>query len=1359
MHTQSIRLNLERYITMNRFRYISLLVLILLCADVHGQYFKKLTMKDGLSNPSVLAIYQDTLGRMWFGTNEGVNVYDGNQISRYKSYNVVRNGKQERELLNGTVNGIVGDSQGNVLLLNKGALIKYDIRKEAFHKIVPRDIGALAVLGEEVWCSVRDSLFRYDLEGDSLRFDRKLGTTTVTCLAKMDEKIWIGTSNGLYVLAGDELSCVLPDVEIFKLFVSSRKELWIASRMQGLYKVGRDGKLVQEEHSPTRVVSQQIRGFLEDEWQNIWFGTFEGLQVYNPYQDTYRVYRPDYHPGALEHQSVFSLYRDRQGTIWVGTYYGGVNYFNQSKDVFFYYPHDIRNNHCLNFPIAGQMVEDKDHNLWIGTDGGGVNLLNKATGTFTYYTSSGKNSILHNNVKTLSYDKRNDRIYIGTYTGGISCYDRKSARFSHYLDHYRQTGEGPNHIIYHSMFKDGWLYVTARNGFWRIQPEKNEFQLLNEKYFFLTFEIDSRGYIWLADNFKLYRMKAGEWNQLENVGLEESADGARITRIMEAADGTVYVATLGDGVYAYSHETGKWKHYTKENSHLLSDFCYNLAETHMNNILITCGEGFSIYSPFNNSISSIELGLKGGISAVTEACGILVADDDLIYMGGVDGMIAFREKDLLQENEEDASDFYFSNLYINNVKIAPDDGSGVLSQSLPFTKHLSLSAGQNNIMLDFSSSDYVELEGKDEYLYKLEGFDKEWILTDQLRVNYTNLAPGRYVLKVRESGTKVSDGARQEITLAITIHRPWFATFWAYLFYFLVIAVIVYSFWRVRMARRALALSLAAEKNEKERIEEVNKMKLRFFTNISHEFRTPLTLIIGQVEMLLQMEKLAPAVNKRLHGIYRNAINLRLLITELLDFRKQEQGFMKLRVERVETVAFVKDIYRLFADFARKKNIEYVFEDTGEAIDLWFDPVQMQKVVFNLLSNAFKYTPEGKSIKVSVRRQQRMVEIAVADTGCGISPENKQKIFERFYQVGEYSRKGIVGSGIGLALLKGIVDAHKGEIKVDSVTGEGSTFRICLPVGNGHFTREELEYEKTVKAFSNREDMFKDEIALLNDRMEKSEAEPDGVEDKNEGMPRVLLVEDDEEVLEMLVSIFSPTYTVYKATDGKTGFEMAQQWHPDIVVSDVMMPVMSGKEMCYKIKNCLELAYMPVVLLTAQTSEDCTIEGYMFGADDYITKPFNVKLLLTRCGNLLRNRKKLLGRVAQAEVKEMPGTGSLNVAEQELLDKATEIIKRNFSNPEFDMNMLASELGMGRSKMFVRLKEVVGLTPNEFTLKLKLEEALRLLQEAPQYNISEISYQLGFASPRYFSRCFKDFYGVSPQTYRKEPSEGKKAGE
>ena len=440
---------------------------------------------------------------------------------------------------------------------------------------------------------------------------------------------------------------------------------------------------------------------------------------------------------------------------------------------------------------------------------------------------------------------------------------------------------------------------------------------------------------------------------------------------------------------------------------------------------------------------------------------------------------------------------------------------------------------------------------------------------------------------------------------------------------------------------------------------------------------------------------------------------MRNLISELLDFRKQEQGYLKLRVEEQNLVTFTRQIYMCFYEYAQKKEITYRFDSVEETISVWFDPIQLQKVIFNLLSNAFKYTPEGKDIKVTVRRQQRMIEIAVADSGCGIPRDAQQKIFERFYQVGdEYSRKGLLGSGIGLALIKGIVDAHKGEIKVDSTLGEGSVFRIYLPIGNVQFTQEELEYEKVVKSYSDHRNMLMDEIALLNDAMEKDE--PEIAEDKT-GMPRVLLVEDDEEVLEMLVNIFSPTYTVYKATNGQVGFEMAQQWHPDIVVSDVMMPVMSGKEMCYKIKNCLELAYMPVVLLTAQTSEDCTIEGYMFGADDYITKPFNVKLLLTRCGNLLKNRKKLLGKIAQTEKMTTPETGILNVMDQELLDKATTVIRRNFDNPDFDMNMLAAELNMGRSKMFTRLKEVVGLTPNEFTLKLKLEEALRMLQDCLLY--------------------------------------------
>ncbi|WP_291588774.1 two-component regulator propeller domain-containing protein [Bacteroides sp.] len=1340
---------------MNLSKYLLFFALILLCPDSYGQYFKKLNMKDGLSNPSVLAIYQDTLGRMWFGTNEGVNVYDGKQIRKYKSYDVIDNQLPEKEFINGSVNQIVGDSHGDIFMRNNGGLIKYDIRKERF-KEYPFEINALNVIRGEVWCTARDSLFRYNAQTDSLQLLQKLNIPTVLCMAEMKDEIWLGTAKGLYVMKEDQIKRVLPDIEIFKLFPSSRNELWIASRMEGLYRIGQDGVLRKEINSPSHVVSKQIRSFVEDDMQNIWFGTFEGLQRYNPHNDTYSVYLPDFHSGSLSHKSVFSLCKDRQGTIWVGTYYGGINYFNQTKDVFQYYTYNHANNKCLDFPIVGQMVEDKDHDLWVCTDGGGLNRLNRKSGTFTYYTATDKNSILHDNVKTIAYDEKRDHLYVGTYTGGISRYDKQNNSFYNYLTEHERTGYGPGKIIFYSLVKDDWLYVAARNGFWRMNLNTGKFQLINKQKHYLTFEIDSHGYIWLAASFSLYRMPIDKWDQIERVQLGTSSNRkTRITKILETSDNTIYVSTLGNGVFSYSYDDKKWDHYTTKENNLLSDFCYNLVETPLNNILITNDEGISIYSPIEKNVYSIELGLRGGISAVADGCGVYVADDELIYVGGVDGMISFREDDLYVESEN-TEEFYFSDLYINNAKVCPEDESGILMQALPFTNHLDLSFKQNNLAIDFFNSNYVELEKNIRYQYKLDGFDEEWISTNQMRVGYTNLAPGDYVLRVRELGNKHNAEKYNEIALNITIHRPWFTTIWAFLLYFIVVASIVYGFWRVRVARKALAVSLAKEKDEKERIEEVNRMKLRFFTNISHEFRTPLTLIIGQIDILLQLEKLSPSICKRLQRVHRNAMSLRYLITELLDFRKHEQGFMKLKVDCLDIVEFVEDIYRSFAELARKRRITYMFEHAEEKMDIWFDPVQMQKVVFNLLSNAFKYTPDGKEIKVSIRKQQRMVEIAVQDTGCGIPQDALLKIFERFYQVDESSPEGLLGSGIGLALTKGIVEAHKGEIKVESALGEGSIFKIQLLMGNNHFAQDELEHEKVVlPALPDWKEMIANEEAL-SDRnpasIEVLENKRDEEDGESGGKPCILVVEDDGEVLDMLENIFSLSYKVYKATNGQMGFEMAQQLHPDIVVSDVMMPVMSGKEMCYKIKNCLELAYIPVVLLTAQSSVDYEIEGYMFGADDYVTKPFDIKLLLARCANLLKNRQQRLKSLNRLETTGSQDIRVLNILDQKLLDNAVEIIRRNFDNPDFDMNVLAAKLGMGRSKMFSRLKEVVGLTPNEFTLKLKLEEALRMLQEEPQYNVSEISYKLGFASPRYFSRCFKSFYGVSPQNYRREPT-------
>lgn len=1322
-----------------------LLILLLFSANTFGQYFKNINMKDGLSNPSVLSIYQDVLGRMWFGTNEGINIYDGRHMNVHKSY--VSEVDGEVKLLNGNITQIIGDEGGDVFFRNNNALVKYDIENEKFKQIYASNVGSLAIINKKLAFSVQDTLFYYDSSTGKVEFYAKLDIPHIWCMQQDGDKIWLGTRNGLYMHADNKVTCVLPDYEIYRVFLSSRNELWIASRMNGLYKIGRDGVLTQEINSADRVVNQQIRDFVEDDKQNIWFGTFDGLQVYHPYTDSYKVYRPGNLPGTIEHQSVFSLYKDRQGTIWIGSYYGGVNYFNQSKDVFTYYTHNTEVKNSLSFPIVGEMVEDKDHDLWICTDGGGVNLLNRRTASFTHYTASGNNSILHNNIKSITYDAKRNQIYIGTYTGGVSRLDKQTGKVYNYLNDYIEKGVGPERIIYHCLFHDDWLYVSARNGFWRINPATNEAHIISDRRLFLTFDIDNLGYIWLAASHDLFRVKIDDWKSLERVGLDIfNNEKAKITKVIHAKDGTIYLSTLGNGVYSYCYDNDKWSQFTTKNNDLLSDFCYNIIETPLNNILVTCDKGFSIYSPFNQSMYSLELGLKGGISAITEGCGLWASSDDLIYIGGVDGMISFNEKSL--SNETNAhSELYFSELFINNAKVNPGDSHDILEVGLPYTTKLRLTAGQNNLMIGFSNSNYVEHEKNIRYQYMLQGFDKDWVTSTQMQVNYTNLAPGNYTLRVREIINNANGKTPREILLNITIQHPWYATLWAYLLYLFIVAAIAYALWKIKQGRQAMALSLINEKNEKERIEELNKMKLRFFTNISHEFRTPLTLIIGQIEMLLQSDKLSPSIGRQLQSVFRNAINMRSLITELLDFRKQEQGYVKLKPACIDIIVYMRNAYQSFSDYARKRGINYSFECAEEKIDVWLDAVQLQKAILNLLSNAFKYTPENGNIRLTIRKLHRAVEIVVYDSGNGISKDDLSKIFERFYQVDENMQKGVLGTGIGLALTKSIIEAHHGEIKVDSILGKGSSFRMILPLGNAHFSSEELESSKNNWTSITWEDMFGYEEIMAKFK----EGEYDSTESLADkaGKPVVLLVEDDEDILQLLSDIFSSSYTVYTATDGQMGFDMALQLQPDLVVSDVMMPIMSGKEMCYKIKNCLDISYIPVVLLTAQASDSHTLEGYMFGADDYITKPFNVKLLLTRCGNLLRNKHMLLKKVNRGEKVEQKEINTLNSVDQKLLDAATLIIRNNFDNTEFDVNMLAAGLNMGRSKMFGRLKEIAGITPNELILKLKLEEAVRLLEEEAQYNISEISYQLGFTSPRYFSRCFKAFYGVSPQNYRK----------
>ena len=715
-----------------------------------------------------------------------------------------------------------------------------------------------------------------------------------------------------------------------------------------------------------------------------------------------------------------------------------------------------------------------------------------------------------------------------------------------------------------------------------------------------------------------------------------------------------------------------------------------------------------------------------------------------LFISGTNGLALFQKQSLYALPSK--SLLNFDKLFIFNEEICPNDQSGILTDILAKTSDIYLSYKQNNITVEFASFNYNNDRNR-LFEYRLEGFDKAWTQTTGTTITYTNLPPGEYILRARPLAGK--ENLDEEVHLNIHVSAPFYATVWAYFFYLLCLLGVMIAFIRFKTRQAALKSSLEFERKEKERIEELNQVKLRFFTNISHEFRTPLTLILGQIEVLMQMD-LGTTIYNRILRIYKNAWDMRNLISELLDFRKQEQGYLKLKVEEQNLVTFTRQIYMCFYEYAQKKEITYRFDNVEETISVWFDSKQLQKVIFNLLSNAFKYTPNKGSIRVEVRMLASQAIVSVCDTGVGIPEEHISKIFERFYQT-DNSSSFTLGTGIGLALAKGIMNMHHGKIDVESTVGKGTKFTLSLPLGNRHFSDEEMA---TVES---RESVIISEAVpmLPFEQIMDVEEEKTKVQEniKEEDKPIILLVDDNEELLSMLEDLFLPIYKVYIAHDGREGLEMARQIQPDLIISDVMMPEMSGKELCYKIKTNVELSHISVVLLTAQTSVEYVVEGLMFGADDYVTKPFNVKVLIARCNNLIKNKKRLIAHYAGKTITESPVAEAINERDKELLAKCVNIIKENFENPAFDVTALASELCVGRSKLYMQFKQMTGLTPNEFILKIKLDEAMSLLKNHPELNISEISIRLGFSSPRYFSKSFKAFFGVAPQTVRSRKKE------
>lgn len=716
-------------------------------------------------------------------------------------------------------------------------------------------------------------------------------------------------------------------------------------------------------------------------------------------------------------------------------------------------------------------------------------------------------------------------------------------------------------------------------------------------------------------------------------------------------------------------------------------------------------------------------------------------DNGDFYFGGNEGLTLFNPKELIKNM--DAPAVVISDLQLKNNSVAVNGPENILSKSILYTEEITLSHDHANFSLHFSMPNFIN-PNNNQYAYRLVGLDDAWTYTNKTEAFYTLQKPGEYLFEVKGAN---NDGIWNEnpTSLKITVRpAPW-RSIWAFMLYGLIGVLGAIYLYQILKSRTKLKQDLRWEQLENKRKEENHEAKLRFFTNISHDFRTPLTLILGPLQQILDNYKGSSIVYKKLLVIESSANHLLHLINRLMDFRKLEDNQSKLQVAEGNIVKFVNEIFLSFTEFAKDKGYKFSFKNAKDKILVFYDRPKLEQVFYNLLSNAFKYTPEGGEISLSVDNDENNVYCKIQDSGIGIKQEYLDQIFDRFFEVPHLEDSTEIynkGTGIGLAIVKNIIELHKGTITVKSNEGKGSTFTISLPLGKNHLQPDEI-----IDDFK-----FSDDITQYMSQLTDNEHEtflevPDNIVIEKK-LHKILVVEDNDELRLFFKNLLSKEYNILEAKDGKSGVSKALQFLPDLIISDVMMPQMAGTELCAQLKQNIKTSHIPIILLTARTSLFYKFKGLESGADDYISKPFNIREFELRIKNLLDSTRRLREKFTKESIL-VPSELTINSLDEKLLTKAMEIVETNLSNHAFDINQFATELGVSRTMLFTKIKAWTNNTPNEFINELRLKKAA-VYFETSSMNISEVSYKVGFNNPKYFSKCFQKKFNMTPSNYIKK---------
>ncbi len=1076
------------------------------------------------------------------------------------------------------------------------------------------------------------------------------------------------------------------DNERYHFVHDSRNIIWISTYGNGLfaYNIAKDelDHFTSNINGFSHISSDFLQYVMEDKSGEIWVSSeFAGLSkitVLN--ESTNRIYPED---KSLSDRSntIRMISKMNNGDIWIGTRKGSVYVYDSHLNM----KQVMHNFHTNIYAVK----EDASGKKWIGSRGDGLCIDN----VWYKHDSNNPNSISENNIFSILKDSKN-RMWIATFGGGLDLAVPQNGKyiFKHFLNQF--YGQKQVRVLLQDRNEMIWMGTSA--GVYVFNPDL----LIKNPRAYYTF------------NYNNGKLKSNE-----------------IRSIMEDKNGRIWIGTSGAGFstcqLSKNYQSIVFDHYTTQNG-LVNDVVQSINEDKSGNLWIATEYGMSKFYPKTNIFenyffSSYALGNVYGENS-TSTC----ADGKLIF-GTNYGLLVFDSRKI--KRPFTSSPVVFTSLKINGINVSPEDQDSPLKQSISYSDKIKLNYSQNSFVLDFSSFNFYESE-LTRYSYKLENYDKDWSVPTSLNfAAYKNLPPGEYLLKVKVcNGSGVWDS--RITTLEIEIAPPFWRTTWAFLIYIIVLGTVLYFAYKIARDFTRLHNKIQVEK-------QLTDYKLVFFTNISHEFRTPLTLIKGALERIQRMEHVPGELEHPLQTMEKSTNRMVRLIDQLLEFRKMQNNKLALSLENTDVIAFIYEIFLSFNDTSESKNMDFQFNSSVDSCKMFIDKEKLDKIVYNLLSNAFKYTPsKGKvNLIVSVDNEKNILLIQVKDTGVGIPKEKRAELFNRFMQ-SNFSGNSI---GIGLHLVHELVGVHKGTIWYEENVGGGSVFNVTLPLNEKLYNETDFLIPNNV--------LLKEEHIMNNVKLTAQESlEFETAAPLNNY--KILIIEDDNDVRQFLKEEIGVYFEVETAEDGLAGIEKLQEYDADLIVCDVLMPRMNGYEVTKKLKEDFQTSHIPIILLTALGTPENHLEGIESGADAYISKPFSVKLLLTRITKLIEQREKLRDKFSSEPGVKRPAICSTD-RDKEFIDKLHEILEREIANAEFSVDDFAAKMQLGRTVFYKKVKGITGHSPNEYLRIIRMKKAAELLIST-NLTVAEVSYKVGINDPFYFSKCFKSQFGVAPSIYQKQ---------